>query len=108
MGLDSMEAKGRLLHRFRWQRGSTAEEYRTTPTVPIGGNQTFLEETSSSPVFTSEVAKWLRLPSARCRKGIAEIKLMVGRGLQVLKWGAAQAWDDWRQRARTPHASSTI
>ncbi|EMI24554.1 hypothetical protein RESH_04925 [Rhodopirellula europaea SH398] len=42
MGLDSMEAKGRLLHRFRWQRGATAEEYRTTPAVPIGGNQTFL------------------------------------------------------------------
>lgn len=60
MGLDSMEAKGRLLHRFQWQRGSTAEEYRTTPAVPIGGNQTFLEETSSSPVFTSEVARRLK------------------------------------------------
>lgn len=60
MGLDSMEAKGRLLHRFRWQRGSTAEEYRTTPAVPIGGNQTFLKETSSSSVFTSEVARRLK------------------------------------------------
>lgn len=60
MGLDSMEAKGRLLHRFQWQRGSTAEEYRTTPAVPIGGNQTFLKETSSSSVFTSEVARRLK------------------------------------------------